>query len=47
MEIEARYGEIEFSVYGEEGGKMVKVVANFQYLGLKIYQTDDDWPVVR
>ena len=40
----ARCGEMEFSLYGEEGDKMVEGVENFKYLGIFLDQRDDDWP---
>ena len=38
--------EMEFSLYGEEGCKLVEGVANFQYLGIPLDQMNDDWLVV-
>ena len=38
--------DLDFSLYGEEGGEMVEEVENFKYLGQTLDQTDDDWPVV-
>ena len=46
VEMAARCGEMEFSLYGEEGGNMVEGVANFKYMGQTLDQTNDDWPAV-
>ena len=40
-------GEAEFILYGEEGYDLVEEVVNFKYLGRNLYQTDDDWTLVR
>ena len=47
VEMAVRCGDMEFSLYREEGGKMVEGGENFKYLGQTLDQTDDDWPVVR
>ena len=39
VEKAARWGEMEFSLYGEEGGELVVGVENFKYLGLPLDQT--------
>ena len=38
---------MEFSLEGEEGDDMLEGVAMFQYLGITLDQTDDDWTAVR
>ena len=43
----ARCGEMEFSLYGDEGGDMVEGVATFNYLYQTLDQIDNDWSVVR
>ena len=43
----ARCGEMEFSLYGEEGDKRVGNVKTLRYLGIPLDQTDDDWMAVR
>ena len=43
----ARCGEMEFSLYWEEGYKIVEGVANSKYMGQTLDQTDDDCPEVR
>ena len=43
----ARYGEMEFSLYWQEGNEVVEGVVNFKYLGRTLDQMDDDWPTVR
>ena len=47
MEMAARCGNMEFSLYGEEGYEMVEGVKKIMYLGRTLYQTDDDWTAVR
>ena len=42
-----RCGEMDFSLYGGEGYKMVEGVATFKYLGRPIDQRYDDWPEIR
>ena len=46
-EIAARCGEMEFSLYGEEGDERLDNVPTLRYLGRPLYQTDDDWLAVR
>ena len=41
------YGDMEFSLYGREGDKMVEGVTTFKYLGHPLDQTDDDCPSIR
>ena len=41
-----RCGDMEFSLYGIEGGALVEGVANFKYLVRPLEQTDYDWPEV-
>ena len=43
----ARCVEMEFSLYGEEGGDMVEGVATFKYLGQNLDQNGNDWTAVR
>ena len=43
----ARCREMEFNLDGEEVDESVENVLNFQYLGITLYQTDDDWPAIR
>ena len=38
---------MKFSLYGEEGDKMVEGLENFKYLGRILDQMDDDWIEVR
>ena len=33
VEMDARYGEMEFSLYWQEGNEVVEGVVNFKYLG--------------
>ena len=40
-------GEMEFSLYREEGGDTVEGVTTFKYLGQTLDQTDDDWTEVK
>ena len=47
VETAARCGEMEFSIYGEEGDERVENVTTFRYLGRLLDQTDDDWPAMR
>ena len=42
-----RCREMEFGLYGREGGALVEGVTTFNYLGLTLDQTDDDWSAVR
>ena len=42
----ARCDEMEFSLYGGEGGELVEGVENFNYQGQPLVQTDDDCPLV-
>ena len=35
---------MEFILYGMEEGVLVEGVAQFEYLGRPLDQTDDDWP---
>ena len=42
VEMEARCGEMEFNLDGEEGDKRVENVPTFRYLGRPLDQTDDD-----
>ena len=46
VEMAARCSDMEFSLYGEEGGDVVEVVENFRYLGRTLDQMDDDFPEV-
>ena len=46
VEMAAICNNMEFSLYGEEGGNMVEGVANFKYMGQTLDQTNDDWPAV-
>ena len=45
--MEARCGEMEFSLYGEEGYERVEKLLTLRYLGRTLDQTDDDCPAVR
>ena len=47
VDMAARCGEIELSLEGEEGDKMVEGVATFRYLGRTLEQTNYDWNAVR
>ena len=47
VEMAERCGGMEFKLDGEEGDKRVDNVPTFQYLGLPLDQTDDDWTDVR
>ena len=47
VEMAARCGDMELSLYEEEGDNMVEGVAIFMYLGRTLDQTDGDWPAVR
>ena len=47
VEMTVRCSKLEFSMYKEEGGKMVEGVATLKYLGRTLDQTYDDWSVVR
>ena len=47
MKMVERCGDMEFSMEGEEGDEMVEDMEMFKYLGINLYQTDDDWPLVR
>ena len=44
VDMEERCGEMEFILYGMEGGVLVEGVAQFEYMGLPLDQTDDNWP---
>ena len=46
VDMAARCGNMEFSMYREEGYNMVEGVANFKYMGQTLDQTNDDWPAV-
>ena len=46
VEMAERCGEVEFSLYGRKGGKLVEEVANFKYLWQPMDQMDDDWTAV-
>ena len=37
-----RCEKIEFRLYGREGGVLVEVVTQFEYLGRPLDQTDDE-----
>ena len=41
-----RFEEMEFSLDGEGGDKRVENVPTFQYLGIPLDQTDNDWKAV-
>ena len=41
-----RCRDMEFILYRREGDMLVEGVANFKYLGIPLYQTDNDWPEV-
>ena len=43
----ARCGEMEFSLYREDGDDMMEGVATFKYIGETLDQTDDDWTALR
>ena len=43
----ASCSDMEFSIYGEEGGDMAEGVEKIKYMGKTLYQKDDDWPEVR
>ena len=47
VEMEARCGEMEFNLYGEEGDEIVDNVPTFRYLGRPLYQTDYYCPAVQ
>ena len=47
VEIVERCGDMEFRLYGGEGGNMLERVSTFKYLGRPLYRTDDDWPTIR
>ena len=47
VEVTERYGEMEFRLYGREGGALVEVVAIVKYLGWTLYQMDNYWSEVR
>ena len=47
VEMVARYGKMEFSLYWQEGNEVVEGVVNFKYLVIILDQMDDDWPTVR
>ena len=47
MDIAETCVEMEISLYGVEGGAMVEGLETFNYLGLPLDQTDDDWPSIR
>ena len=42
----ARYGDMEFSLEGEEGDKRMEGVETFKYLERSLDQIDDDWLAV-
>ena len=42
MEMASRCDEMEFILYGEEGGELVEGVENFKYMERPLDQTDDD-----
>ena len=46
MDITERCGEMEFSLYGRQGGTLVEGVEIFKYPGRTLDQMDDDWPAV-
>ena len=43
VELDQRSRELEFSLYGREGDALVEIVAQFKYMGIPLYQSDDDW----
>ena len=47
VEMAAICGGTEFNLDREEGEERVENVPTFRYLGLPLYQTDDDWLAVR
>ena len=47
VEMEARCGEMEFSLDGEEEDDRVNNVPTFRYMGRPLDQLDDDWSAVR
>ena len=40
-------GEMDFSLEGGSGDKIVESLTTFRYMGRPRDQTDDDWPAVR
>ena len=47
VEMAKRCEEMDFILYGREGGKLVEKVVTFKYLGWPLDQTDDGWLLVR
>ena len=46
VEMAARCGEMEFSIYGEEGDEILENITTLRYLGIPLDQTDDAMPSV-
>ena len=46
MAIMAKCLEATFSLTGEDESERIKGVGGFQYLGILMYWSDDDWPAV-